>query len=169
MFLTSACATRILHKKHPSNSVSSMGLMDLNNAFELLFDKLLQNCAPIVQMNEKEVILSLDFVVPDSLRAGVRSYADGALSDFQARGGQIGASSESEFPLSELQSRMREKCPTITITAAATVYAAAVLENCVELLLDAAACKVGDGRAIGRNDVKWALANGGDVSDVFAR
>ena len=169
MFLTDSCVTRILHKKHPENTISAMGLMDLNNAVELLFDKILQNCTPLIQINEKEVILSLDFVVPDSIRSDVKNYADKELEDFKKVGKQIGKRSDSEFPLDELQSRMRENYRTVTITAEATVYTAAVLEYCIELLLDVAANKVGKNRAIGRNDVKWALANDMDVSSVYQR
>ncbi|KAH0794598.1 hypothetical protein GPJ56_001623 [Histomonas meleagridis] len=167
MFLSDACVSRILHKTNPSNSISGMGLMDLNNAVLILFDKITRNCAPIVEMNEKEVILALPHFVPESMIDKMKAAGDTALSEFKAKGQPIGKTSDPEFPLDDLLSRMREKYHTVIIHGEATVYTAAVIEQCVSELLQIAAEHAGSGKAIGRNDVKWTIANNSDIAALF--
>lgn len=170
MFFSQACVERILKTVHGDMTVSGMGLTELNGKTTELFDRITRNMAPLVEMNPKEVTIAIPIFMPSSLSDEATAAANKAVAAFAAAGKPIAKGPPEAFPLDDLLSRLREKYNTVIINGSAVVAMAAVLELCQAKLLQVAGdyCRRNRRLQIGRNDVRWAVENDGDLATLFA-
>lgn len=169
MFLSDACANRVLKTQLPDMSVSGMGLMELNTHMLNLFDRMGRNMAPIVEMNPEEVYLAIPKVIPAVWADQVKELAKKSVDDFVASGKQITKGEATDFPLDDLLSRLREKYTTVLINGTSVVAMAATMEFCQTELLKIAGTYAKDNRRgqVGRNDIRWAIQNDGNMNSIF--
>lgn len=151
-------------------SVSGMGLTELNAKTTELFDRITRNIAPLVEMNPKEVTIAIPIFMPPSVSGQAIELVNKAVTAFTAAGKVIAKGPPDTFPLDDLLSRLREKYSTVIINGTAVVAMAAVLELCEGKLLKVAGdyCKQNRRLQVGRNDVRWAVENDGDLATIFA-
>lgn len=169
MFLSGACADRILKTVLPDVTLSSMGLMDLNNGIELFLTRLTNNIAPLVEFNAKEVELALPKFLPENLIEKAKKEAEDAVQAFSSSEQHITKGEDADFPLNDLLSRLRQKYHAVTINENAVVYMARCVEIAVGEFLRAAGerCKSQGRNQITRNDVKWVIANNYEIGAYF--
>ena len=169
MFLSDACANRVMKTQIPDMTVSGMGLMELNTNMLKLFDRITRNMAPIVEMNPDEVYLAIPTALTPLLTDKAKELAKKAVEDFTASGKQIVKGAPADFPLDDLLSRLREKYTTVMINGTSVVAMAAVMEYCEGQLLQISGTYAKDNRRgqVGRNDIRWAIQNDNDMNTIF--
>ncbi|OHT15256.1 hypothetical protein TRFO_14300 [Tritrichomonas foetus] len=169
MFLSGACADNILKTVLPDVTLSSMGLMDLNNGILLLIDRITNNIAPLVEMKAEEVELALHHFLPENLIEAAKTAANAAVQKFTSSGAKIEKCEEKDFPLDDLLSRLREKYHSVRINENTVVYMASCIETAVAELLKACGEKAmtQNRKQISRMDVKWVLANNFEIAPFF--
>lgn len=169
MFLSGACANRILKTVLPDITLSSMGLMDLNNGILSFLTKITNNIAPLVEMNSSEVELALPKFLPENLIESAKKAASEAEKKFTESGSHISKCVEPEFPLEDLLTRVRDAYHSVIVNENSIVYMAACIEVAVAEFLRVAGehAKSQNRNQISRNDVKWTLSNDFEIGPCF--
>ena len=169
MFLSGACADRILKTVLPEVTLSSMGLMDLNNSIITFLTKITNNIAPLVEMNASEVELALPKFLPEKLIEPAKKAGEEAVKQFTDKGAHITKCVEPEFPLDDLLTRVRDAYHSVIVNENSIVYMAACVEVAVAEFLKVAGehAKSQKRNQISRNDIKWALANDFEIGPYF--
>lgn len=169
MFISGACADAIVKRVLPEVTVSSMGLMDLNNCILAFLDKITNNIAPLVEMKADEVELALPNFLPESLIEQVKTEANKAVKEFTESGKKIDKCPDDDFPLHDLLTRLREKYHTVRINDNAVIYMAACIEFAVAEFAKVAGNRaLSQGRKqINKMDIKYALQNDYEIGPCF--
>lgn len=169
MFLSGACADRILKTVLPDVTLSSMGLMDLNNSIVAFLSKITNNIAPLVEMNSKEVEIALPKFLPEKLIEQAKKAGEEAVKKFTDSGAHISKCEEQEFPLDDLLSRIRQEYHSVIVNENSIIYMGSCIEIATAEFLRVAGerAKSQKRNQISRNDIKWALANDFEIGPYF--